>query len=185
MDGRELKELVLMSCSTRDEFRGVFAIDTFNSLLRSGNDVTGAFFINQSPRGEAGSHWASMHVTRDVEGFKRTRSFVFFDSLGQGTPLEFGIVIPAQEDAGKKSHGGPPAPPPPPPSSQRVLYNTVKIQPSDSKNCGLYSMYVLHWLTSGVDLREIMETFSTTELDSNERKVIDFSTNLKKGLFKC
>ena len=170
MDGRELKQLVLLSCSTRDEFRGVFAIDTFNHLLRTSNDVTGAFFINQSPRGEGGSHWASMHVTEQDEGVKGTRSFAFFDSLGQGTPLEFGILIP-QEDVGKRGHG--------------VLYNTVRIQPSHSKNCGLYSMYVLHWLTSGVDYGEIMETFSTTELDSNERKVIDFSTNLKKGLFKC
>ena len=100
MDGRELKELVLMSCSIRDEFRGVFAKDSFNALLRTSNDVSGAFFVNQSLRGEGGSHWASMHVTQD-EGVKGTRSFMFFDSLGQGTPLEFGIVIPL-EDAGKK-----------------------------------------------------------------------------------
>ena len=164
MDGRQLKELLIMSCTLRENFVGVYARDSFTSLLASRDDVTGAFLINQSPRGERGTHWMSMQVT-EVKG---RRTYIFFDPLGQGRPSELGIAIPPYSRNRLASN---------------VFYNTLRTQSEGSSNCGLHCLYVLHWLTLRVNFHDIMESFSATELEKNEEKVLDFSTNLKRGLF--
>jgi len=162
MDGRELKRLAMRSCQLRNSFRGVFAVDSFSRLVQTHEDsIEGAFVVNQSPRRERGSHWLSVYIHRGNDG---ARSVVFFDSLGQGAPWEVGVRVPVKTS---------------------LVYNTFQVQPDSSTICGLYSLYVLHWLTVGVDFRDVMSAFSPGADERNEHMMSEFAASLKNGLFLC
>ena len=161
MDARELTDLASKSCSLRSTFRGVYPKDGFNTLLQRHEDIQGAFIINQSSRGERGSHWMSAFIDRSPDGRKRCS---FFDSLGQGGPSRVGLRLP---------------------SDMEVLYNEHRVQPERSASCGVFSLYAIHWNSAGCDFSEIMCVFSPELLNRNEARMMDFLSNLKNGLYLC
>ena len=165
MNGSDLMLLARQSCQLRNHFRGVFARDTFVSLP---GDVTGAFIVNQSDRGSPGTHWVSIFIQRNREDGRR--HCIFFDPLGRGGLQHYKMSIPTKEGSTR------PHP---------VIYNTRRFQQETSDSCGLFCLYVLHWLAVGVRFQCILQHFSTEHLVKNENKIRDFSTNLKNGLLMC
>ena len=164
MNGTDLIALALRSCELRKVFRGVFARNSFAGL---GRDVTGAFLVNADDLGSGGSHWLAVFIHQDHDGM---RNCTFFDSLGRrGGPGSYHINIPGTKTGGH----------------YRVIYNTNRFQPETSDRCGLYCLYVLHWLCRKVPFNYILNILSTEFLYENEQKVIDFADSLKNGLLLC
>ena len=98
---------------------------------------------------------------------RRRHSAVFFDSLGRDGPWKYDIAIPMIT------------------GTERLVYNCKRIQSDDSKDCGLYCLYVLHWLVTGVDLKSIMSVFDNNDHErvKNDEIVKEFGKCLKRGLF--
>lgn len=164
MDGAELIAAALQSHELRKVFRGVFARDSFVQL---GGDVTGAFLVNKGDRGTKGSHWLSIFIHPTSNNGER--KCVFFDSLGKGPPDRYNITIPWT----RGSDGEP---------RLRLLYNAKKYQDDSSVACGKFCIYVLHWLSVGVEFECILNQFSTDNLFENEQRVKDFALTLNNGL---
>ena len=162
MNGDELVDLALQSCQLRKTFRGVFARDSFMEL---GQDVTGSFIVNQCDRGTRGLHWLGVYVPQAAKlccySSKTPPPSVFFDSLGRGSPQKYKLTI----------------------EGDSILHNCMRYQAESSDSCGLFCLYVLHWLSSGVQFENILNEFSTDDLSENDQIVKDFSEMLKKGVF--
>ena len=163
MNGSELIALALRSRELRKTFRGVFARDSFIGLGQ--DDVTGAFLVNSSDRGTAGSHWLAVFIHQDHDG---VRTCTFFDSLGR-EPRSYGInSIPGTK----------------PGARYRQVYNTNRFQMETTDSCGIFCLFVLHWLSHRVQFDCILNSFSTKFLHENEKRVKDFAVSLKSGIYE-
>ena len=163
MNGSDLIALALQSRKLRKTFRGVFARDSFMGLRH--DDVTGAFLVNSSDRGAAGAHWLAVFIHQDHDG---VRTCTFFDSLGRDPGSYHIDSIPGMK----------------PGTRYRLAYNRDRFQMTATDSCGIFCLYVLHWLSSRVQFECILNGFSTEFLHENEKRVKDFAVGLKNGIYK-
>ena len=158
MNGYQLTNLAMKSTQLRRTFVGVFARDSFAEL---GCLVPGAYVINSSDRGSTGHHWTCVFVPECIADVT-----VFFDSLG-APPENYSISIPN---------------PNPLLAAPTVLYNPQRFQAEGSGTCGLFCLYILHWLSIGVDFQQLLKNFCYKTPLMNEKIILDFERDLENGM---
>ena len=161
MDTRTIDSICRLHTCTSSYFGGCYSADRLPEgvMIRR----FPIFFIaNTQPSNIKHGHWVVIlaYSPHKVE---------FYDSLGN-QPSHYHTGIGEFVDSLGGGH---------------YVMNTVKHQPTYSKLCALYCLYVADLSCRGFTFNRIMNTFNTTNLDYNDKLVTKyFNTHIYSGLVR-
>ena len=113
-----------------------------------------SFVTNTDSCAGPGRHWVVFHFPEDGP-------CEFFDSLGvkpEGYQTRFKQVL---EDNGS-----------------RYVFTLDRMQPMNSVTCGLYCIYFVKHRYRNISFSNILSCFSTKHLEMNDRKMIEYLSNV-------
>ena len=145
MEDSELLRIVLSDINLKTKFGGILPADSLLNIYKP----RGFFILNSDEKGQPGTHWCVFNFERD-----RTE---FFDSLGEHPEnyhAYFRDVMVAR--------GLP------------YLYNTIRLQSTESSTCGLFCLYFCHFRARGIAFSNILHHFDPVDLEYNDRIVTQF-----------
>ena len=134
---------------TRHFYRGIYDIDTLPDYFPNGHKP--GFIISSTTRETAASgHW--------VACFFQKQASYFFCSFGH-SPAHYSTSL---DHFMAKS------------SKKECVFNSTCFQPSDSVTCGYYTLYVADLMCQGWAFNQILQSFSSQDLQRNDIVVQGF-----------
>ncbi|CAC5390891.1 unnamed protein product [Mytilus coruscus] len=120
------------------------------------SDRPRTFVVNTDNCDQEGSHWVAFH-------FPASGPLEFFDSLGRLPEtyqryFRYVLIVNGPEHC--------------------VVGN--QIQPDDSDTCGLYCIYYVKLRCRGLEMKDIINNFSSTDLIKNDSKLVAYLDKKKK-----
>lgn len=151
MLGSEISAKIESYPCVKNNFKGIFAIDTIPSNLK----VHDFIIFNLDLSNEKGSHRLVL--------FKKSNSvFECFDSLGFNPEKQ---ALFAKYNKSK--------------SSKILKFNETVFQPIQSVNCGLYAIYfsINRLLNLDLSYKNVLSEYFTLNTEQNDKIVKDFFTD--------
>ena len=141
LNTQNLIELLKKNPRTRRIFCGVLPID-YVPMKRVKRPCS--FIVNTDPSTDPGQHWFAVYVPR-----REKQPIEYFDSLGrkphQPQILEF-IRI----------------------NSSPYMYNNIRIQSTESINCGKFALLYLYYRARGYTMKQYLNFFDKYDLALND-----------------
>lgn len=144
MNSEELKNIIRKDKFMKNIFMGIYACDEIHNLHKTERPTL--FIANTDPSSMTGQHWVAFYTNgKTVE---------YFCSYGiQPFVLEFKDFL---------TH------------FKNIKINTVRLQSSHSKVCGLYCIYYMYHKSRGKTLEQILKTFEPKKYCLNDKNVCRF-----------
>lgn len=138
------KTLKRISTKKKVEFLGVFSRDNLPVILPSKSLM---FIINLGNTNSGGSHWTCVFQRRGAKFLE------YFDSMGMPPPEEI-----------LKNHRQP---------RKNIIYNTKQVQGIEQTSCGYHCLYFLKQRLCGIDIVDIIFSYSNN-FEDNEKLVVNY-----------
>lgn len=155
MDGKEIENILSKNPHTRNNFRGVYAVDELRKVKRPITGKINSFVVNLDPSRESGSHWVAIIL-------KEGRKNIYFDSYG---------LPPIDKLLRSFLH---PA----------FTHNTMQLQFPLSTTCGQWCILFILFQSLNISLASMQKLFSKHQLLKNDHKVNFYIHLLYKKRYK-
>jgi hypothetical protein len=142
LNAREIRNTLLLDPIGRRTFHGVYSRDNMPVTLPVGRDCS--LIVNTDAKNGQGLHWIVLYITKNRD------NCVYFDSFGRGPS--------AIREFSKFVHR----------HVRRGTYNARQLQDVRSTACGLYCVYVIHELSGGKHIMDVLGRFGTNTRQNDE-----------------
>ena len=147
-------------CSVSDEVCNI----NINDLLKNKKKQVGIVFNTDDSSGE-GEHWVSFYVDLMGKNRQGNPGAYYFDSVADKPQKEiFDLVKKLKKQAKKKK------------MKLDFFYNDIQHQKKDTE-CGIYSMFFLTHMLSGVDFKKFVKEIKRDEFMEKYRKIFYVDLN--------
>jgi len=143
LNAREIRNTLLLDPIGRRTFHGVYSRDNMPVTLPVGRDCS--LIVNTDVQNGQGLHWIVLYITKNRD------NCVYFDSFGRGPS--------AIREFNKFVHR----------HVRRGTYNARQIQDVLSTACGLYCVYVIHELSEGKHIMDVLRRFGANTRQNDKQ----------------
>lgn len=145
MNTSQLRCIISCDPVLRERVLGVFAADQLPTVLPYSPC---GFIVNTDVSSQPGTHWLAFFVRDNI--------VECFDSYGQHLGVYNALFSPWMQRLARS-----------------VRVNRTRLQSDTSNVCGLYCVYFLRQRLLGHSMRHIVQRFSVTDLEANDRYILD------------
>ena len=126
----------------------VYSINTLPKKLSSTKIMSLIINDDATTSGKGGTHWISMYSN------PKDKYVIFFDPVGMAPPPELLRLMKS--------------------TNKKVLASTTQVQDVKADSCGWWNIYVLHNLSEGHNLSDILSKLSSNNQKKNEQILQQF-----------
>lgn len=151
LNSLQLSKLLYKDKHSRKHFRGILARGKVPKAI---NKFPSFYILNTDYYWKKGIHWIVIGFFKDYT--------LWFDSFGL-SPILYNFPFIVQQ------------------KGKLLLQNTLQLQSLNSSACGYYCVYIIYFLCREKPLSEILQHFSKSNKNWNDKYVYNFVKNLAKN----